>query len=49
MRTVLRMPYDPHIAAGSAISFRDLQTETRAAARELAAIVVEGLRAQAAA
>ncbi|GAA3024392.1 MinD/ParA family ATP-binding protein [Microbacterium dextranolyticum] len=45
VRAVVRLPYDPHIASGSAISFRDLQPETRAAARELAAIVVEGLRA----
>ena len=44
VRTVVRVPYDPHIASGSAISFRDLQPETRGAARELAAIVVEGLR-----
>ena len=35
----------PHIAAGSAINFRDLRPETRQAARELAASVVEGLRA----
>ncbi|WP_292860955.1 MinD/ParA family protein [Microbacterium sp.] len=49
VRQVVRMPYDPHIASGSAISFRDLQPETRDAARRLAAIVVEGLRAQAAA
>jgi MinD-like ATPase involved in chromosome partitioning or flagellar assembly len=45
---VVRVPYDPHIASGSAIVFRDLQPETREAARELAAIVVEGLRAGAA-
>ncbi|WP_438353212.1 MinD/ParA family ATP-binding protein [Microbacterium sp. CJ88] len=44
VRTVVRMPYDPLIAAGSAITFRDLQPETRLAARELAATVVEGLR-----
>ncbi|MDN3496100.1 MinD/ParA family protein [Planococcus sp. APC 4015] len=44
VRAVVRMPYDPHIAAGSAISFRDLQPETRQAARELAATIVEGLR-----
>lgn len=44
VRTVVRMPYDPHIAAGSAIVFRDLQPETRLAARDLAATVVEGLR-----
>lgn len=46
---VVRMPYDAHIASGSAIVFRDLQPETRAAARELAAIVVESLRQRAAA
>jgi MinD-like ATPase involved in chromosome partitioning or flagellar assembly len=45
VRSVVRMPYDPHIAAGSAITFRDLQPATRLAARELAATVVEGLRA----
>lgn len=45
VRAVVRMPYDPHIAAGSAIVFRDLQSETRLAARDLAATVVEGLRA----
>jgi len=44
VRAVVRLPYDPHIASGSAISFRDLQPETREPARELAAIVVEGLR-----
>ncbi len=44
VRTVVRVPYDAHIAAGSAISFRDLQPATRLAARELAASVVEGLR-----
>lgn len=45
VRAVVRMPYDPQIATGSAISFRDLQTTTRDAARELAGAVVEGLRA----
>ncbi|WP_295840031.1 MinD/ParA family protein [uncultured Microbacterium sp.] len=49
VRTVIRMPYDPRIAAGSAIAFRDLQPATRQAARELAAAVVEGLRAPVAA
>jgi MinD-like ATPase involved in chromosome partitioning or flagellar assembly len=44
VRAVVRMPYDPHIGAGSAIAFRELQPETREAARQLAAIVVEGLR-----
>ena len=45
VRAVVRIPYDPHIAAGSAIAFRDLQPATRLAARELAATLVEGLRA----
>nr|WP_243847545.1 MinD/ParA family protein [Microbacterium ulmi] len=45
VRAVVRMPYDPLVAAGSAIAFRDLQPATRLAARELAAAVVEGLRA----
>jgi MinD-like ATPase involved in chromosome partitioning or flagellar assembly len=49
VRTVVRVPYDPHIASGSAITFRDLQPETREAARQLAATLVEGLRQQAAA
>ncbi|MBD3940711.1 MinD/ParA family protein [Microbacterium sp. NEAU-LLC] len=44
VRAVARVPYDPHIAAGSAITFRELQPATREAARELAAMVVEGLR-----
>ncbi|MFD4959800.1 AAA family ATPase [Microbacterium sp. NPDC058389] len=44
VRAVVRVPYDPHIAAGSAIAFRELQPATREAARELAATVVEGLR-----
>lgn len=43
-RDVVRMPYDPVIATGSTITFRDLSPETRQAARELAAKVVEGLR-----
>ncbi|MFB8385971.1 MinD/ParA family protein [Microbacterium sp. NPDC055910] len=49
VRAVVRMPYDAHVAAGSAIAFRDLQPATRLAARELAAKVVEGLRSLAAA
>ena len=44
VRTVVRMPYDPQIATGSSISFRDLQHGTRRAARDLAAAVIEGLR-----
>lgn len=49
VRSVLRVPYDPHLAAGSAVSFRDLDPATREAARKLAASVVEGLRLGAAA
>nr|WP_223169386.1 MinD/ParA family protein [Microbacterium sp. MF43] len=44
VRAVVRVPYDAHIAAGSAIVFRDLEPATRQAARDLAATVVEGLR-----
>jgi MinD-like ATPase involved in chromosome partitioning or flagellar assembly len=47
VRAVVRVPYDAHIAAGSAIGFRELQPETRLAARELAATVIEGLRSYA--
>lgn len=49
VRAVVRMPYDPLIAAGSDITFRALNEQTRLAARELAATVVEGLRALASA
>ena len=49
MRAVVRVPYDPHIAAGSAIVFRELSPATRDAARRLAATVVEGLRSLASA
>jgi MinD-like ATPase involved in chromosome partitioning or flagellar assembly len=49
VRAVVRVPYDAHIAAGSAIVFRELQPATRDAARELAATVVEGLRSLASA
>lgn len=44
VRTVVRMPYDVHIASGTAIGFRDIQPATREAARQLAAAVVETLR-----
>jgi len=45
---VLRVPYDPQIAGGGAIDFGSLQPATRRAAREIAAALVEGLRAKAA-
>ncbi|WP_435745749.1 MinD/ParA family ATP-binding protein [Microbacterium sp. PMB16] len=47
-KSVIRMPYDPQIAGGGTIVFANLQPETRIAARELAALLVEGLRARAA-
>jgi len=47
-KKVVRMPYDAHIAGGGTIVFSSLQPETRVAARELAALLVEGLRAKAA-
>lgn len=45
VRSVVTIPYDAHIATGGPVSFRDLDRGTRLAARELAATVVEGLRA----
>ncbi|RCK62131.1 MinD/ParA family protein [Microbacterium sorbitolivorans] len=45
VRDVVRIPYDPAIATGSAISFHELAQPTRDAARRLAALVVEGIRA----
>ncbi len=46
VRAVVRIPYDPQLAAGSVVSFPDLQPLTRLAARTLAALVVEGLPAE---
>jgi len=45
VRAVVRIPYDRALAAGSVIRFKDLDKNTRAAARELAALVVDGLTA----
>ncbi|WP_226532855.1 MinD/ParA family ATP-binding protein [Microbacterium paraoxydans] len=47
-RSVVRVPYDPQIAGGGTIVFANLSPETRIAARELAALLVEGLRTRAA-
>ncbi|GGH40491.1 nucleotide-binding protein [Microbacterium album] len=44
VRAVMHLPYDPALATGSVISFRELRPATRQAAREIAARVVEGLR-----
>jgi MinD-like ATPase involved in chromosome partitioning or flagellar assembly len=43
VRDVVRIPYDPALAAGSVIKFSQLKPHTREAARELAALVVDGL------
>ena len=40
VRSVIRIPYDPALAAGSVIKFNELKKQTRDAARELAAEVV---------
>ena len=43
VRAVVRIPYDPALAAGSVIKFSELKTGTKQAARELAALVIDGL------
>jgi len=43
VRAVVKIPYDPALAAGSVIKFDQLNKNTREAARELAALVIEGL------
>jgi MinD-like ATPase involved in chromosome partitioning or flagellar assembly len=42
-RVVVRLPYDPHLAEGASIRLDELRPETRLAALELAAHVVDGL------
>jgi MinD-like ATPase involved in chromosome partitioning or flagellar assembly len=46
VREVVRIPYDPQLAAGSVVSYKDLKPLTQNAARELAALVVDGLPAR---
>lgn len=43
VRAVVRIPYDPELAAGSIVRYSALQKFTRDSARELAALVVDGL------
>jgi MinD-like ATPase involved in chromosome partitioning or flagellar assembly len=43
VRDVVRIPYDPDLAAGSVIDWQRLDSYTRESARELAALVVEGM------
>lgn len=46
VRAVVRVPYDEALAAGSVIKFKELKKGTQQAARELAALVVDGLSAK---
>jgi MinD-like ATPase involved in chromosome partitioning or flagellar assembly len=46
VRDIVRIPYDPTLATGSVIHYSQLQPITRAASRELAALVIDGLPAQ---
>jgi MinD-like ATPase involved in chromosome partitioning or flagellar assembly len=43
VREIVRIPYDPQLAAGSVIDYRGLRPLTRDAARRLAAVVMDGL------
>ena len=43
VRAVVRMPYDPHLAAGAVINYKELKPLTVASSRELAALVIDGL------
>jgi len=43
VRAVVRIPYDPMLAAGAAVQFDKLHPATKQAARDLAALVVDGL------
>jgi MinD-like ATPase involved in chromosome partitioning or flagellar assembly len=45
VRAIVRIPYDPQLAAGSVINYKELRPLTKEAARELAALVVDGLPA----
>jgi MinD-like ATPase involved in chromosome partitioning or flagellar assembly len=46
VRDIVRIPYDPTLATGSVIHYAELQPITRNAARELAALVIDGLPVQ---
>ncbi|MCU1438020.1 MAG: hypothetical protein JWP66_1107 [Naasia sp.] len=43
VREIVRIPYDPVLAAGSVVSYKDLKQTTKDAARLLAALVMDGL------
>jgi len=46
VREIVRIPYDPQLAAGSVIDYKSLKPLTRESARELAALVADGLPAR---
>lgn len=46
VREIVRIPYDPQLAAGSVVNWHELRPVTKHAARELAALVVEGMPAE---
>ncbi|HEY8588674.1 MAG TPA: MinD/ParA family protein, partial [Naasia sp.] len=46
VREIVRIPYDPVLAAGSVVSYKNLKQTTKDAARLLAALVVDGLPAR---
>lgn len=43
VREIVRIPYDPQLAAGSVINWNDLKPLTRESARDLAALVMDGI------
>ncbi|WP_233551204.1 MinD/ParA family ATP-binding protein [Amnibacterium setariae] len=43
VRDIVRIPYDPQLAAGSVIDYKNLKQSTKDAARTLAALVADGL------
>ncbi|THG33632.1 MinD/ParA family protein [Naasia lichenicola] len=46
VRDIVRIPYDPLLAAGSVVSYKDLKQVTKDAARTLAGLVLDGLPAR---
>ena len=46
VREIVRIPYDPQLAAGSVINYHDLKPLTRSSARYLAALVMDGIPAR---
>ena len=43
VREIVRVPYDPSLATGSVVHYRDLNKLTKNAALELAAVIMDGL------